>query len=87
MNNLYAKFKLNLFKLHITHKFHNLTYSRWCRRNNVEINTQNHIINVHKILDAHLQCVNNHDTKLKYKGMNTVGDTDYKNYAPPKHFG
>ena len=26
---------------------------------------------------AHLQCVNNHCVKFEYKGMNTVGVTDY----------
>ena len=29
--------------------------------------------NLHKIKGVHGQCVNNHDTKLEYKGMNTVG--------------
>ena len=28
---------------------------------------------------AHLQCVNNHFAKFKYKEMNTVGVTDYTN--------
>ena len=36
---------------------------------------------------AHLQCVNNHYVKYEYKGMKTVGVTDYTNYALPKHFG
>ena len=36
---------------------------------------------------AHLQCVNNHYAKFEYKVMNTVGVTDYTNYAPPKHYG
>ena len=31
----------------------------------------------HKIEGAHLQCVNNHYAKFEYKGMNTVGVTDY----------
>ena len=42
---------------------------------------------MHKIGGAHLQCVNNHYVKYEYKGMDTVGVTDYTNYAPPKHFG
>ena len=40
----------------------------------------------HKIGGAHLQCVNNHSqcvnnhsVKFEYKGMNTVGVTDYTN--------
>ena len=40
----------------------------------------------HKTGGAHLQCVNNHYAKFEYKGMNTVGVTDYTNKAPPKHF-
>ena len=36
-------------------------------------------INVHKIEGANLQCVNNHYAKFEYKGMNTVGVTDYTN--------
>ena len=35
--------------------------------------------NVHKIEGAHLQCVNNHYAKFEYKGMKTVGVTDYTN--------
>ena len=35
--------------------------------------------NVHKIGGAHLQCVNNHYAKFEYKGMNTVGVSDYTN--------
>ena len=34
---------------------------------------------VHKIKGAHLQCVNSHCKKFEYKGMNTVGVTDYTN--------
>ena len=44
-------------------------------------------MNVHKIGGAHLQCMNNHYAKIKYKGMKTVGVTDYPNQAPPTHFG
>ena len=33
----------------------------------------------HKEDGAHFQCVNNHYAKFKYKGMNTVGVTDYTN--------
>ena len=38
---------------------------------------------MHKIEGAHFQCVNNHYAKFEYKGMNTVGATDYT--TPPKH--
>ena len=33
----------------------------------------------HKKRGAHLQCVNNHYAKFEYKGMNSVGVTDYTN--------
>ena len=33
------------------------------------------------------QCVNNHCAKFEYKGMKTVGVTDYTNQTPSKHFG
>ena len=36
---------------------------------------------------AHLQCMNNHYGKFEYKGMKTVGVTDYTNQTPPTHFG
>ena len=42
---------------------------------------------MHKIGAAHLQCVNNHYAKFEYKGLKTVGITDYTNQTPPKHFG
>ena len=35
--------------------------------------------NVNKIDGAHVQCVNNDYAKFEYKGMNTVGVTDYTN--------
>ena len=31
----------------------------------------------HKKESAHPHCANNHYAKFKYKGMNTVGVTDY----------
>ena len=46
-----------------------------------------YLSNVHKMMDAHLQCVNNHNAKFKYKGMKSVGATDYTNQTPSKHFG
>ena len=33
---------------------------------------------MHKIGHAHLQCVKNHYAKFEYKGLNTVGVSDYK---------
>ena len=45
-------------------------------------NTPQKLSNVHKIGGSHLQCVNNHYVKFEYKGMKTVGATDYN-----KHFG
>ena len=40
---------------------------------------EKYLLNVHKMVDAHLQCVNNHNAKFEYKRMNTVGVTDYTN--------
>ena len=42
---------------------------------------------MHKIEGAHLQCVNNQYAKFEYKGMKSVGVTDYTNKTPSKHFG
>ena len=39
--------------------------------------------NVYKIGGAQLQCMNNHYAKFEYKGMKTVGVTDYTNQTPP----
>ena len=36
---------------------------------------------------AHLQYVNNQYAKLVFKGMKTVGVTDYTNQRSPTHFG
>ena len=33
------------------------------------------------------QCMNNHYAKFEYKGMKTVGVTDYTNQTPPTHYG
>ena len=41
---------------------------------------------MHKIGGAHLQCMSNHYAKFEYKGMQTVGVTDYTNQTPCKHF-
>ena len=38
-----------------------------------------YLLNVHKMVCANLQCVNNHFAKFEYIGMNTVGVTDYTN--------
>ena len=42
---------------------------------------------VYKIGGAQLQCMNNHCAKFEYKGMKTVGVTDYTNQTPPMYFG
>ena len=31
--------------------------------------------------------MNNHNAKFEYKGMKTVGVTDFTNLTPPMHFG
>ena len=46
-----------------------------------------YLSNVHIIRGAHLQCVNNHSAKFEYKGMKSVGVTDYINQTPFKHLG
>ena len=38
--------------------------------------------NVYKIRIAHFQCMDNHYAKFEYKGMKTVGVTDYTNQKP-----
>ena len=38
-----------------------------------------YLLNVQKMVGAHLQCVNNHHAKFEYKVMNTVRDIDYTN--------
>ena len=43
--------------------------------------------NEHKKVCAHIQYVINHYAKLEYKGMKSVGVTDYTNQTPPMHFG
>ena len=43
--------------------------------------------NVHKMEGAHLHCVNNHYGKFEYKGVKTLGVTDYTNQTPSKNFG
>ena len=45
------------------------------------------VSNVHKMVGAHLQCVNNHYAKFEYKGMKTIGVTDYTNQATTTHLG
>ena len=41
-----------------------------------------YLSNVHKIGGAHLQCIDNHLAKFEYKGMKTVGITDYNTRHP-----
>ena len=82
MNKYYAKFKYKgteLFELQITQTGHPLRISdgKMSKFNN---HTNEKIVsNVHKIGDAHLQCLNNHYAKFEYKGMKTLGVTDYTN--------
>ena len=45
-----------------------------------------YLSNVHEMVGAHLQCVNNHYAKFENKEMKTVGVTDYINQTPFKHF-
>ena len=54
---------------------------------NTRKNEKNVLSNVHKIGGIHFQCVNNHYAKFEYKGMKTVGVTDYTNQTPAAHFG
>ena len=45
-----------------------------------------YLSNVHKMVCAHIQCVNNHYAKIENKGMKTVGVTYYTYQTPSKHF-
>ena len=40
-----------------------------------------------KMVGAHLQYVNNQYAKFEYKGMKSLGVTDYTNQRLPTHFG
>ena len=51
------------------------------------LQNEKYLSNVHKIEGAHLQCVNNRYSKFQFKGMKTLGVTDYKNQTQSKHFG
>ena len=57
------------------------------KKRSTALKIQNYLSNVHLIGGAHLQCMNNHNAKFEYKGMKTVGVTDYTNQTPCKHFG
>ena len=46
-----------------------------------------YLSNVHKVVGAHLQYVNNQYANFDYKGMKSLGVTDYTNQRPPTHFG
>ena len=46
---------------------------------NTPKNERKYCRNVHKKVGAHLQSVNNHYAKLKYKEMKTLEVTDYTN--------
>ena len=52
----------------------------------IPVKMRKFLSNVPKIGGAHLQCVNNHYTKFEYKGIKTLGVTDYTNQTPSKHF-
>ena len=91
MNNYYAKFKYIEMKtvgvtyytnLKPPHHFGWKKMSKFSTRKNIK-----YLSNVHKMEGAHIQCVNNHYAKFEYKGMITVGVTDYTNQTPPTHFG
>ena len=46
-----------------------------------------YLSNVPNIEGTYLNCVNNHYAKFEYKGMKTVGVTDYTNQTPATYFG
>ena len=41
-----------------------------------------YLSNVRNVNGAHVQCMKNHYAKFEYKGMKTVGVTDYINQTP-----
>ena len=69
-----------MLELQITQTRHPLSISEG---KNIQVQHQSkmgkYLLNVHKLGGAHLQCVNNHYAKFEYKGMNTVGVSDYTN--------
>ena len=87
VNNYYAKFEYKgMNTLEVT-DYTNLAPLKCCRRtegrenclSSTPIKNEKKIKQPHKIVNAYLQCVNNHYAKFEYKGMNTVGVTDYTN--------
>ena len=47
--------------------------------NTSPVKNVNFFSNVHKIEGGQLQCMDNHLAKFEYKGMKTIGVTDYTN--------
>ena len=68
--------EVTLLELQITHARNHLSIS-----NKVQdpLKCKIYLCKVVKIEVAHIQCVNIYYAKFEYKGMNTIGVTDYTN--------
>ena len=91
MNNHYAKFEYKGMKTVGVTDYTNQTHPThfgWKKcLSSIPVKKVKIFINcIHKIGGAHLQCMNNHNAKFEYKGMKTVGVTDYTNQTHPTFF-
>ena len=87
MNNHYEKFENKGMKSYRLHKPDTPYAFGMEKMSKFNTRKKYYLSNVLRIGGAHLQCVNNHYAKFEYKGIKTVGVTDYTNMTPPTHFG
>ena len=76
MNNHYAKFENKGMKTIGSYRLHkpDTPYAFQMEKMS-KFNTRKkrkYLLKVHKMVGAHLQCVNNHYAKFEYKGMKTI---------------
>ena len=90
VNNKNAKFESEGLKTAVVTDYTNQKPLQHFRRKKLakvkQLSKIRNISNMHEIGGAHLQCMNNHYSKFEYKGMKTVGVTDYTNQKPHQHF-
>ena len=89
VNSHYAKFDYKKIKTVAVTDYTNETPPKhfgWIKCRSTPLKTDFFLSNVHKTGGAHLQCVNKHYAKFEYKGIKTVGATEYINQTHPKHF-
>ena len=82
MTNHYEKFEYKRMNtVEVTYFTNKASPKHLGRKKMSKFNTQTkiekYLLNVHKMVGAHLQCVYNHYAKFEYKVINTVGVTDY----------